>query len=91
MEPGMMKITLEQWRVFVATARYGSFHQAAERLSKTQSAVSHAVRKMEESLGKDLFAIEGRRATLTKAGQMTKRIASANEALMRVAAETVGA
>jgi DNA-binding transcriptional LysR family regulator len=70
MEPGMMKITLEQWRVFVATARYGSFHQAAERLSKTQSAVSHAVRKMEESLGKDLFAIEGRRATLTKAGQM---------------------
>jgi len=70
MEQGMTKITLEQWRVFVATARHGSFHQAAERLSKTQSAVSHAVRKMEECLGKDLFAIEGRRATLTKAGRM---------------------
>lgn len=70
MEQGMTKITLEQWRVFVATARHRSFHQAAERLSKTQSAVSHAVRKMEECLGQDLFAIEGRRATLTKAGQM---------------------
>jgi DNA-binding transcriptional LysR family regulator len=70
MEQGMTKITLEQWRVFVATARHGSFHQAAERLSKTQSAVSHAVRKMEECLGQDLFAIEGRRATLTKAGQV---------------------
>ncbi|MBG0807883.1 LysR family transcriptional regulator [Methylosinus sp. H3A] len=66
----MTKITLEQWRVFVATARHGSFHQAAERLSKTQSAVSHAVRKMEECLGQELFAIEGRRATLTKTGEM---------------------
>ncbi|KAF2991185.1 LysR family transcriptional regulator [Methylocystis sp. MJC1] len=65
-----MKISLEQWRMFVATAQYGSFHQAAERLNKTQSAISHAIHKMEECLGQDLFAIEGRRATLTRMGQV---------------------
>lgn len=66
----MTKITLEQWRMFVATAQYGSFHQAAERLNKTQSAISHAIHKMEECLGQELFTIEGRRATLTKMGQV---------------------
>lgn len=66
----MTRITLEQWRMFVATAQQGSFLQAAEKLGKTQSAISHAIRKMEETLGQELFAIEGRRARLTTVGEM---------------------
>lgn len=56
--------------MFVTAAQRGSFLQAAARLSKTQSAISHAIRKMEECLGQDLFTIKGRRATLTNMGEM---------------------
>lgn len=65
----LARISLDQWRSFVATVEEGGFLQAAERLNKTQSAVSHAVKKMEFLLGKDLFQIEGRKAVLTTLGQ----------------------
>lgn len=70
MDRSFARITLEQWRAFVAAAQSGSFLQAAERLGKTQSAISHAVRKMEECLGQDLFVVEGRRTRLTHMGRM---------------------
>lgn len=65
----LSRISLDQWRSFVATVEQGGFLQAAEKLNKTQSAVSHAVKKMEFLLGKDLFQIEGRKAVLTSLGQ----------------------
>lgn len=65
----LARISLDQWRAFVATVEQGGFQQAADRLSKTQSAISHAVRKMEFLLGKALFRIDGRRAVLTPLGQ----------------------
>ncbi|QXI37017.1 LysR family transcriptional regulator [Pseudomonas xantholysinigenes] len=63
------KISLEQWRAFVCTVECGGFQQAGERLFKSQSAVSHAVNRMEQLLGQALFVIEGRKAVLTPLGQ----------------------
>jgi LysR family transcriptional regulator, glycine cleavage system transcriptional activator len=54
---------------FEAAARLGSFAAAAEALNLTQSAVSHQVRLLEESLGLKLFRRLHRRAVLTDAGR----------------------
>ncbi|MBP6116348.1 MAG: LysR family transcriptional regulator [Neisseriaceae bacterium] len=65
----LAKISLEQWRAFVATVEHDGFLPAAEYLNKTQSAVSHAIKKMEDLLGQELFIIEGRKAVLTDLGR----------------------
>lgn len=61
----MNKISLEQWRMFVAVVDKGGFAQAGETLYKSQSAISHAIRKLEDSVGKPLFNIVGRKAIMT--------------------------
>jgi len=50
-------------------ARQGSLTAAAKRLSLTQSALSHAVKKLEEKLGTALWEREGRGLRLTSAGR----------------------
>ncbi|MBP6562525.1 MAG: LysR family transcriptional regulator [Neisseriaceae bacterium] len=65
----LARISLEQWRAFVATVEHDGFLPAAEYLNKTQSAVSHAIKKMEDLLGQELFIIEGRKAVLTDLGK----------------------
>lgn len=67
------RVTLEQWRALVAVVDAGGYARAAERLYKTQSTVSYAVRRIEDSLGVELFGIEGRRAVLTPAGRVLYR------------------
>lgn len=67
------RVTLDQWRALVAVVDAGGYAQAAERLHKTQSTVSYAVRKIEEQLGVDVFELEGRRAILTDAGRVLYR------------------
>ena len=64
-----MKITLEQWTCLVAVVDEGSYAKAAEKLNKSQSAVSYAVQKLEEQLELSVFRIEGRKAVLTDAGK----------------------
>lgn len=56
-------------RAFVAVARRGSFSLGAKDVFLTQSAVSHAIKSMEEDMGYPLFRRVGRRAVLTEAGQ----------------------
>jgi len=51
-------------RTFVAVAEAGSFRAAAGRLSRVQSAVSHAIGNLEAQLGVSLFDRSGRRPTL---------------------------
>ena len=63
------KTTLEQWRVLQAIVEYGGFAQAAERLNRSQSAVSYAVARLQERAGVDLLVIDGRKAQLTDAGR----------------------
>ncbi len=67
------RITLDQWRVFIAVVDAGGYSQAAERVHKTQSSVSYAVQKIEQLLGVKLFEKKGRRAQLTAAGEVLYR------------------
>ena len=62
-------VTLDQMRAFVAIAEAGSFRAAAGRLSRVQSAISHAIGNLEAQLGVTLFDRSGRRPTLTPEGQ----------------------
>lgn len=70
-------ITLEQWRALLAVVDAGGYAQAAERLHKSQSAVTYAVQKIEHLLGVEAFEIQGRKAVLTPTGQMLYRRALA--------------
>ncbi len=64
--------TLEtrQLRAFVILARTGSFTRAADDLHLTQSAVSHAMKALEQQAGCRLFDRTGKKATLTEAGEL---------------------
>lgn len=64
------RVSLEQWRSFIAVVDAGSYARAAESLSKSQSTVTYAVQKLESQLGVAVFHAEGRKATLTTAGRM---------------------
>ncbi len=56
-------------RVFLAVAEERGFSRAAVRLFRTQSAVSQAVRRLEESLKVDLFDRTTHEVRLTEAGK----------------------
>ena len=72
----MLKITLEQWRMFHAVVEFGGFNQASQGVHKSQSSIHNAVSKIEESLGVKLFLIEGRKTVLTEAGELMLRRAN---------------
>ncbi|MBZ5857696.1 LysR substrate-binding domain-containing protein [Flavihumibacter profundi] len=59
-------LTLE---CFVAVAESGSFTRAAERVSRTQSAISQQIAKLEMQIGKTLL-IRGKHFTLTPDGEI---------------------
>ena len=61
---------LSQLEVFLAVARERRFSRAADKLFRTQSAVSQTVRKLEEELGVSLFLREGKRLRLAPAGKI---------------------
>lgn len=62
-----------QLLAFAALARLGSFTLAAHELHLTQSAISHAIKALEEQAGCRLFERAGRRVTLTQAGEQLVR------------------
>ena len=70
-----MKPTLDsrQLHAFAALARRGSFTIAAKDLFLTQSAVSHAIKALEDDLGTRLVDRVGRRVLLTQAGEQFLR------------------
>ena len=59
----------DQLRSFLAIVDTGSFTKAADRVHKTQSAVSMHIRRLEEQLGCALFVKHGRGARLTDEGE----------------------
>jgi DNA-binding transcriptional LysR family regulator len=67
------RISLDQWQALLAVVEAGGYAQAAERLHKTQSTVSYAIKKIEHQLGIELFRIEGRKAVLTQSGGVLYR------------------
>jgi DNA-binding transcriptional LysR family regulator len=58
----------DQLRSFMAIVDTGSFTRAAERVNKTQSAVSMHIRRLEEQLGRQLFVKQGRGVRLSDDG-----------------------
>jgi transposase len=57
-------ITLEQWRALIGVIDAGGYAQAAEKLNKSQSAVTYAVQKIETLLNVKAFEIQGRKSVL---------------------------
>lgn len=64
----MKPLPIGSLQVFEAAARTGSFRAAANELGISASAVSHAVRKLENLLGVTLFEREGRSVHLNPYG-----------------------
>ena len=62
---------ITELRTFIAVVRHGTFAAAGERIGLTQSAVSSQIKRLEESLGFELFDRTRRAATLNAAGAMT--------------------
>jgi DNA-binding transcriptional LysR family regulator len=64
---------LRTLRAFVEVVRQGGFSEAAKVVFTTQSAVSKAVRQLEDELGLPLLNRIGHRTTLTDAGEVVYR------------------
>ncbi|MCJ8506499.1 LysR substrate-binding domain-containing protein [Rhizobium lemnae] len=62
-------LDIDQLHTFVAIVDAGSFTKAADRVFKTQSAVSMQMRRLEERVGKQLFTKDGRGNRLTAEGE----------------------
>jgi DNA-binding transcriptional LysR family regulator len=67
------RVQLAQWRALLAVVDAGGYAQAAERLHRSQSAVTYAVQKLERVLGVAVFQLHGRKAVLTPAGEVLYR------------------
>lgn len=75
-------------RTLVAIAETGSFNRAAKQVFRTPSAVSMQMKKLEEQVGRPIFAKDGRSVVLTPDGEVLvgygRRILKlADEAMLR--------
>jgi DNA-binding transcriptional LysR family regulator len=66
---------LSQLEVFLTVARERRFSRAAQKLYRTQSAISQSVRKLEEEVGEPLFDRSSRDGLLTDAGRLLQEYA----------------
>ncbi len=85
----MTTLTLDALQLVDAIARRGSFAGAADELGRVPSAVTYAVRRLEDDLDVLLFDRRGYRARLTPAGEELLRegrhlLAAADELARRV-------
>ncbi len=74
-------------RVFHAVAEAGNFRAAADRLGVTRSAVSQAIRKLEDGLGIALVLRSTRSVRLTEAGERLHRQVAAPLSMIGAALE----
>jgi DNA-binding transcriptional LysR family regulator len=80
---------LSQLEVLVAVAQERGFSRAAERLHRTQPAVSQAIRRLEDEIGEPLFDRSSKDGTLTDAGRVLFDYAQQMLNLRRDARSTV--
>ena len=70
-------------RTFVGIAESGSFTRTAAQVYRTTAAVSMQIKRLEETLGRNLFVREARRVRLTPEGEMllgyARRLLKLNE------------
>jgi len=81
---------LNQLETFLAVAEERSFSKAALRLHRTQPAVSQVIRKLEASVGEQLFDRAARDGSLTAAGVLLRDYALRLMALRREATSALG-
>jgi DNA-binding transcriptional LysR family regulator len=81
-------LDLDQLQTLVMIADTGSFTRAAERVHRTQSAVSMQMRRLEERIGKPLFEKDGRGNRLTDEGE---RLLSYARRMVHLSRETLAA
>ena len=65
-----VNLDIDLLRTLVHAQELGSFNRAADRVGRSQSAVSQQMRKLEERVGIELFRKEGRGLALTDAGRL---------------------
>lgn len=75
-------LSLDQMRMFLAVCDSGSFRAAAKALGRVQSAVSHAIARLEGELGVTLFDRSGHRPVLTPEGRAL--LTNVRDVLLRV-------
>src|SRR4030081_3118527 len=80
---------LSQLEVFLAVAREKRFSRAAEKLFRTQTAVSQTIGKLEDEVGESLFDRSSREGILTDAGQVLYEYAEKLLNLRTEAAESL--
>src|SRR3974390_3815230 len=81
-------IDVDQLRTLIAIAETGSFTKAAEVLSKTQSAVSMQMKRLEERIERPIFTRDGRASKLTEDGA---RLLDYARRIVRLNVETLAA
>lgn len=79
---------LHELETFLAVSEEKGFSRAAVRMRRTQPAISHAIRKLEEEIGEPLFERTARDGTLTAAGELLRGYA---ERLLRLRGEAATA
>ena len=72
---GTVQLDPGRLRVFLEAARCRNYTVAGRRLHVTQSAVSHAVRKLEAAVGRPLVEWQRRRFSLTDEGEYLRQVA----------------
>src|SRR3954470_9966930 len=75
-------------RIFLAVAEERSFSRAAAKVHRTQPAVSHAAKRLDDDLGELLFDRSSKSGTLTDAGRVLQNY---GQRLVRLAEETESA
>jgi DNA-binding transcriptional LysR family regulator len=66
-------VSLSTVKAFESAARHGSFRAAASELNLSPSAISHAILKLEQTVGTSLFEREGRVVRLSTDGETLMR------------------
>lgn len=67
------RISIEQWNALVSVVESEGYARAGERLHKSQSTLTYAIKKLESLLGVKVFELRGRKAVLTRTGDLLYR------------------
>jgi DNA-binding transcriptional LysR family regulator len=80
-------LDMDAMRTLLAAQQFGGLNRAAQRVGRSQSAVSQQMRKLEEQVGQPLFRRQGRGLVLTDAGDLilsyARRVLDLNDEALR--------
>ena len=79
----------DQLASFLEVAKLGSFSRAAEKIYRTQPAISSQVRLLEQECGEKLFDRSGKKVLLTPAGEILRRYAEKVLGLQKEALQAI--